>query len=59
VLATLKELQLATLYVLPFVYTPSVRVGALVIVLSESTYERIGKWETCPILKEVRSLVRV
>jgi hypothetical protein len=35
----------------------SVRAIALVFVLSESPSERIGKWETCPILKENRSLV--
>jgi hypothetical protein len=35
------------------------RVGASVIVLSDSTCEGIGKWETFPILKEDRSLVRV
>jgi hypothetical protein len=28
------------------------RVCVLVIVLSDSLCERIGKWETCPILKE-------
>jgi hypothetical protein len=37
----------------------SARVSALVSVLSESLCESIGKWETCPILKEDRSLVRV
>jgi hypothetical protein len=36
----------------------SARVSALVIVLSESPCERNGIWETCPILKEGRSLVR-
>jgi hypothetical protein len=35
----------------------SAGVIALVIVLSESPCERIGKWETCPVLKENRSLV--
>jgi hypothetical protein len=35
------------------------RVTALVIVLSDSLCERIRKWETCPILKEDRSLLRV
>jgi hypothetical protein len=37
----------------------SARASALVIVLSDSPSERIGNWETCPILKEDRSLVRV
>jgi hypothetical protein len=37
----------------------SARVSELVIVLSDSPCERIGKWETCPILKEDRSLVHV
>jgi hypothetical protein len=37
----------------------SARVSALVIVLSDSLYERIGKLETCPILKEDKSLVRI
>jgi hypothetical protein len=31
----------------------SARVSALVIVLSDSQCERIGKWETCPILKQI------
>jgi hypothetical protein len=35
------------------------RVSALMIVLSERTCERIGKWETCPILKEDKSLLHV
>jgi hypothetical protein len=30
----------------------SARVSALVIVLNDSPYERVGKWETCPVLKE-------
>jgi hypothetical protein len=34
-------------------------VSALVIALSVSPCERITKWETCPILKEDRSLVCV
>jgi hypothetical protein len=59
VLGTLKELQLATLNVLPLFTLCSARVSALVIVLSDSTCERIGKWETCPFLKEDRSLERV
>jgi hypothetical protein len=37
----------------------SARVSALVIVLSDSPFERLGKWETCPILEEDRWLVRV
>jgi hypothetical protein len=59
VLATMKELPLATLNVLPFVYVLSARVSALLIVSNGSPCERIGKWEICPILKEDRSLVRV
>jgi hypothetical protein len=46
VLATLKELQLATLCI--------ARVSALEIVLSDSLCERIRKWETYLILKESR-----
>jgi hypothetical protein len=34
-------------------------VDALMIVLGHSPCERIEKWETCPILKEGRSLVSV
>jgi hypothetical protein len=34
-------------------------VSALVIVLTDSPFERIGTWEICHILKEDRSLVRV
>jgi hypothetical protein len=34
-------------------------VSVLVIELSDSPCERIGKWETSPILKEDRLLVRV
>jgi hypothetical protein len=56
VLPTLKELQLATLQLFTLC---SASFSALVIVLSDSPCERIGKWETCPILKEVRWLVRV
>jgi hypothetical protein len=37
----------------------AIRVSALVIVLSDRPCERIRKWETCPILKEGRSLVHV
>jgi hypothetical protein len=50
--ATLRELQLATLNVLPFVLHCNARVSALVIVLSDSPCESTLKWETCPILKE-------
>jgi hypothetical protein len=32
----------------------SAPVSAIVIVLSESPCERIGKWETCPILKKTK-----
>jgi hypothetical protein len=32
----------------------STRVCGLVSVLNDSPCERIGKWETCPILKEDR-----
>jgi hypothetical protein len=35
----------------------SARVSAQVIVVSDSPCESKGKWETCPILKEDRSLV--
>jgi hypothetical protein len=49
VLPTFKELQLASLNVLPFVYTC---VSALVFLLSDSLCKRIGKWETYPISKE-------
>jgi hypothetical protein len=44
VLAAVKELQLATFFRL-FTLC-STRAGALVIVLSDSPCERIGKWET-------------
>jgi hypothetical protein len=37
----------------------SVRIIAVLSVLSDSPYERIGKWETCSILKVDGSLVRV
>jgi hypothetical protein len=59
VLSTLKEIQLATLYVLSFVIRCSARVSALVIVFSDSPCEKIGNYNTFPILKEDRSLVRV
>jgi hypothetical protein len=35
------------------------RVSALVNVLSDSPCERMGKWETCPIFKEDRTLARL
>jgi hypothetical protein len=53
VLATLKELQLATLNVLCLFTLCSACVSALMIVLNDSPCERIGKWETCPILFNV------
>jgi hypothetical protein len=60
VLVTLKEIRLATLNVFFSLFTLySARVRPLVIVLSDSPCERIGKVETCPFLKEDRSLVRV
>jgi hypothetical protein len=59
VLAILKEPQLATLMFVRLFVLCSARVSALVIMLSGSPCERIGKWEPCPILKKVRSLVRV
>jgi hypothetical protein len=37
----------------------SALASALVIVSRDSPCERIGKWETCPILKADRSFVRV
>jgi hypothetical protein len=37
----------------------SAHVSALAIVLSDSPRGRIGKWETCPILKEVGALLAV
>jgi hypothetical protein len=57
-LSTLKELQLATLNVFPLVILFSAHVSAVVIVLSDSLCERIGKWGTCLILKEDGLLVR-
>jgi hypothetical protein len=36
-----------------------VRVSALMILLSDSPCERMGKWKSCPILKEDRPWVRV
>jgi hypothetical protein len=62
VLATLKELKLATsnaLFFFRFFIISTARVNAVVIVLSDSPCEGIGKWEACPILKEDSSLVRV
>jgi hypothetical protein len=59
VLDTLKELYLATLNVLlPLLKLCSACASVLVIVLTDNQCERIVKWETCPILKEDRSLVR-
>ena len=37
----------------------SARIIALVIMLSDSPCEKIEKWETFPILKEDRWLVRI
>jgi hypothetical protein len=37
----------------------SALVSALVIVLGDCSCERIGKWETCLVLIEDRSLVHV
>jgi hypothetical protein len=51
VLATLIELQLETQNVLPMFTFCSACVSALVMALSDSPCERIGKWETCPIWK--------
>jgi hypothetical protein len=52
VLATLKELQLATRDVLFRFFTLcSARVSTLVIVFSDSPLERIEKLETCPIVR--------
>jgi hypothetical protein len=46
VMVTLKELQLATLNILPLFTLYTAHVSALVIVLSDSPCERIGKWDT-------------
>jgi hypothetical protein len=55
VLATLKELHLATLNILFRLFTLcGPRVSALETVFSDSPCERIRKWEPCPILKEDR-----
>jgi hypothetical protein len=35
----------------------SARVSAVVIVLSNSPCERIGNWETCPILKREKIII--
>jgi hypothetical protein len=59
VLTTLKELQLATLKFFHLFTLCSARVSSLVIVLSDRSFERIGKWETCQILKEDRLLVLI
>jgi hypothetical protein len=45
VLATLKELQLAALNILPLFTLCTAHVSAVVILLSDSPCERIGKWE--------------
>jgi hypothetical protein len=37
----------------------SAHVSGIVIVMSDSPCERIGKWKTCLIFKEGRSLVRI
>jgi hypothetical protein len=50
VLAVLKELKLAILNVLLFTLCNAC-VSALVIRLSGSPCERIGRWETCPIFE--------
>jgi hypothetical protein len=52
VLATLNAL-------LQFVRPRSARISALEIVLSNNPCERIGQWETGPILKEDRLLEHV
>jgi hypothetical protein len=54
VLAALTELQLVTSFFFRLFTLCSARVSALVIVLNDSPCERIGKWETCPILNEDR-----
>jgi hypothetical protein len=61
VLPILKELKLATLNVFRLFTFCSARdsVSVLVIVLSDSPCERMGKCEACSIFKEDRSLVRV
>jgi hypothetical protein len=57
---TLKELNFTILNVLHPLFTLcNARVSALVIVLSDSPRERIGKLETSPIVKDDRSLVCV
>jgi hypothetical protein len=58
-LVTLKELQLATVMFFYLFTLCCAHVSALVTVLSDSPCERLGKWETCLISKENRSLVRV
>jgi hypothetical protein len=52
VLATLKELQLAALIILPLFILCSAPVSALVIALNGSPSKRIGKLEIIPLLKE-------
>jgi hypothetical protein len=60
-LATPKEIHLANTeaFSFPLFTLCSARVSSLVIVLSDSPCERIGKWETFLFLKEDRSLVHV
>jgi hypothetical protein len=59
VLSALKEHQWAPLNVLCLFTLCSSHVSALVVVLSDSPYERIRQQEACPILKEDRSLVQI
>jgi hypothetical protein len=59
VLVTLQELQLATLMVFFRLFALcSTCVSAWVIVLSDISREIVARWETSPILKEYRELVR-
>jgi hypothetical protein len=56
VLATLQELSWQYLMFFFLFFTlcsAHTCISALVIVLSESTWERIGKWEICPILVRI------
>jgi hypothetical protein len=60
VLAILKELQLATLNIfVQFVYTLWCSYQWTSDCVGDSPCEKIGKWETCPILKGDRLFVRV
>jgi hypothetical protein len=56
-LATLQKLQSATINVFRLFTLCSARVTAVVILLSDIPCERIGKWETCSILKEDTSFL--